>query len=187
VKSSEAAVDELWRTLGRQRGRHVLVDRLETAYAVCESDARLVDTRPHEITRAAVPEDLEALVVAARESLREEKRPDPFDGDIRGFKRWVRGRVDRARVVESGGKVQCVGYADVRLREGWLLQGVYCWPEVRRRAFATAGVSDLCRQAFAAGADHVQLSVVDGNEAGRRLYERLGFKVIGKLRTILFT
>ena len=46
---------------------------------------------------------------------------------------------------------------------------------------------DLCHEAFAAGADHVQLAVIDGNEAGRALYEGLGFKPFGKLRTILFT
>jgi RimJ/RimL family protein N-acetyltransferase len=45
---------------------------------------------------------------------------------------------------------------------------------------------DLCREAFRAGAEHVQLAVVDGNEAGRRLYEGLGFEPFGALRTILF-
>jgi predicted GNAT family acetyltransferase len=187
VKSSTEAVDVLWRYLGRGRRRRVLLDRLETAYAVREGEARLTDPRPHERVRAAELGDLEPLIVAARESLREEERPDPFSGDVRGFRRWVRGRVPRARVVESGGRIVCVGYADVRLREGWLLQGVYCWPEVRRQRFASTGVSDLCCEAFVAGAEHVQLAVVDGNEAGRRLYEGLGFKPVGKLRTILFT
>jgi len=187
VKSSTEAVDALWRQLGRSRKRHVLLDRLETAYAVCADEARLADVRSHERARPAALDDLEPLIVAARESLREEDRPDPFSGDVRSFKRWVRGRVARARVIESGGAIACVGYADVRLQEGWLLQGVYTWPEVRRRGFASTGVSDLCREAFAAGAEHVQLAVVDGNEAARRLYERLGFKPVGKLRTILFT
>jgi len=187
VKSSVEAVDTLWRHLGRGRKRRVLLDRLETAYVVRAGEARLTDVRPHERVRAATPEDLGPLIVAARESLREEDRPDPFSGDVRSFRRWVRGRVPRARVVESGGRIVCVGYADVRLREGWLLQGIYCWPEVRRQRFASTGVSDLCCEAFVAGAEHVQLAVVDGNEAGRRLYEGLGFKSFGKLRTILFT
>jgi len=186
VKSSSEAVDVLWRQLGRGRKRRVLLDRLETAYAVREGEACLADVRPHERVRAAALDDLEPLIVAARESLREEDRPDPFSGDVRGFRRWVRGRIPRARVVESDGRIVCVGYADVRLREGWLLQGVYCWPEVRRQRFASTGVSDLCCEAFVAGAEHVQLAVVDGNEAGRRLYEGLGFKPFGKLRTILF-
>jgi RimJ/RimL family protein N-acetyltransferase len=187
VKSSAEAVDTLWRYLGRGRKRRVLLDRLETAYAVREGGARLADVRPHERVRAAALDDLEPLIVAARESLREEERPDPFSGDVRSFRRWVRGRIPRARVVESGGRIVCVGYADVRLREGWLLQGIYCWPEVRRQRFASTGVSDLCCEAFVAGADHVQLAVVDGNEAARRLYEGLGFEPFGKLRTILFS
>jgi len=42
-------------------------------------------------------------------------------------------------------------------------------------------------EAFARGADHVQLAVVDGNDAAQRLYEGLGFKPFGRVRTILFT
>jgi predicted GNAT family acetyltransferase len=187
VKSSLAAVDGLWSALGKRRPPRVLLDRLETAYAVRESEARLVEPRLHERVRAADLGDLEPLVMAARESLREEDRPDPFEADVRGFRRWVRGRIPRARVVETGGRIVCVGYADVRLPAGWLLQGIYCWPDARRRSFARTGVSDLCRQAFASGADHVQLSVVDGNEPARRLYEGLGFKPFDKFRTIIFT
>jgi predicted GNAT family acetyltransferase len=99
----------------------------------------------------------------------------------------VLGRAPRARVVECKGRIVFVGYADVQRPEGWLLQGIYTWPEARVRGFATVGVSDLCREAFAAGADHVQLAVVEGNAPGIRLYESLGFKPFGRLRTILFT
>ena len=80
-----------------------------------------------------------------------------------------------------------VGYADVRRPEGWLLQGIYTWPAWRRQGLASFGVSALCREAFDAGADHVQLAVVDGNTAARRLYEGMGFRPFAKLRTILFT
>jgi ribosomal protein S18 acetylase RimI-like enzyme len=186
LKSSVDAADGLWSALARTRRPRVLLDRLETAYALREPEARLVAPRPHETVRAATLDDLEPLVVAARESLREEGRPDPVDADIRGFRRWVRGRIPRARVVEAGGRIVCVGYADVRLPTGWLLQGVYCWPEARRRSFGRTTVSDLCRTAFAAGADHVQLSVVEGNQPARRLYEGLGFEPYDQLRTIIF-
>ncbi len=187
VKSDVRVVDRLWSQLPGRRRWHVLVDRIETAYAV-----RAVQFRPRapgrdQRVRPASPRDLDPLVVAARESLREERRPDPFAGDAKSFRRWVRGRVDRACVVETGARIGFAAYADVRRPEGWLLQGVYTWPEMRRRGLATAGVSRLCRDAFAAGADHVQLSVVDGNLAGRRLYEGLGFEPFAKLRTILFT
>ena len=79
-----------------------------------------------------------------------------------------------------------VAYADVQRPEGWLIQGVYTWPAYRRRGFAAAGVADLCREAFDAGASHVQLAVVEGNLAARRLYAGLGFEPFDELRTILF-
>ncbi len=196
VKSSQRVVDHLWDQLSRRRRRHAVVDRLESAY-VCPNPATLASTvdwapPPSGVctpgaTRRARPEDLDDLVVAARESLREEQRPDPYVSNAAGFRRWVAGRSGHARVVEAEGRVVFVGYADVQRPDGWLIQGVYTWPEARRRGYATQGVAALCREAFETGADHVQLAVVDGNEAATRLYERLGFKVFGRLRTILFT
>jgi len=187
VKSPADAVEWFWSQLSRRVYRRALVDRLETAYCVHAGEAKLGSPRGSERTRGALPEDLDWLVEAARESLREESRPDPFSGDVRGFRRWVRGRLPRARVVEDEGRIVFAGYADVQRPDGWLLQGVYTRPEARRRGYGGVGVSHLCREAFASGADHVQLSVVDGNQAGRSLYESLGFKPFARLRTILFS
>jgi ribosomal protein S18 acetylase RimI-like enzyme len=187
VKSEEATVDALWSQLSRHGRRHAVVDRLETAYAVSADSSRLVPAREGRDARPATGDDLEPLVHAARESLREESRPDPFAGDLRGFRRWVKGRVPRARVVCRDDTIVFVGYADVRRPEGWLLQGIYTWPQARRRGFAASGTAELCREAFDAGASHVQLAVVDGNDPARGLYEGLGFKPFSRLRTILFT
>jgi predicted GNAT family acetyltransferase len=186
IKCPVGPATELWDRMCQRAARSTTIDRREIAYLVRPDDARLLPTRDRVPARLAQRDDLEPLVIAARESLREEGRPDPFEGDVRGFRRWVRGRSPRARVIESEGRVVFVGYADVRRSEGWLLQGVYTWPEYRKQGFATAGVSDLCREAFEADADHVQLAVVEGNVAGHRLYERLGFQPFTTLRTILF-
>ena len=185
IKSSEEVVDPLWEWL-RSHGRRALLDRIETGYALEAHHARLVDTDPGILVREARGRDLDLLVDAARASLREESRPDPFQGDPVGFRRWVRGRVPRATVAEVETGVRFVGYADVQCERGWLLQGIYTWPRYRRRGLAAAGVSVLCRNAFAAAADHVQLSVVEGNTAAEGLYERLGFRPFARLRTILF-
>jgi len=187
MKSGVAAVDRVWEELQRTSPRNAIVDRHETLYLLRAEEAALVEAGPDLLLRPAEVDDLEALVVAARESLREEGRPDPFAGDVRSFRRWVRGRVPRARVVESAARVVFVGYADVQRPEGWLLQGVYTWPAMRGRGLAKLGVSDLCRCAFAAGASHVQLAVVEGNAPGIALYETLGFRPVSRLRTILFT
>jgi ribosomal protein S18 acetylase RimI-like enzyme len=187
VKSPKSVVDPLWDRL-RMRGRHALIDRIETTYTLSPDASALqgLSDRPLTGFRPATMSDLEDLVYAARASLREERRPDPFDGDPTGFRRWVAGRVERARVVEADGRVVFVGYADVRRPEGWLIQGVYTWPEARRKGFGTTGMLGLINEAFSHGTDHVQLAVVEGNAPGIGLYCRLGFEPFRDLRTILF-
>jgi ribosomal protein S18 acetylase RimI-like enzyme len=44
----------------------------------------------------------------------------------------------------------------------------------------------LLREAFDAGASHVQLAVVAGNDRASGLYRKLGFEPFAELRTILF-
>jgi ribosomal protein S18 acetylase RimI-like enzyme len=185
VKSPRPVVDLLWRRLER-RGKRALIDRIEHALALRPARARRFPAPPGVQIRPAAPTDLDALVHAARASLREEGRPDPFDGDPAGFRRWVRGRLVRARVAEVGGRVVFVSYADVQRPDGWLVQGVYTWPEHRRRGIGAAGMTALAQEAFAHGADHVQLAVVVGNEPALTLYDRLGFAPFDELRTILF-
>jgi RimJ/RimL family protein N-acetyltransferase len=184
VKCSLPAVDRLWKAL-EARGRRAFVDRRETAYWLRPGSASM---RPGDArVRAAVETDLEDLVFAARASLREEARPDPFEGDPAAFRRWVAARLSRALLVEDRAGVGFVGYADVQRPEGWLLQGVYTWSPRRRQGLAAAGVSALCRAAFAHGADHVQLAVVEGNQPAEGLYQGLGFAPFARLRTILFS
>jgi GNAT superfamily N-acetyltransferase len=185
LKSADSVATPLWQKLAG-RGRKALIDRRETAYALLPSDEVTRPPVPGAIFRPANEGDLEALVLVARASLREEKRPDPFDGDPTGFRRWVRGRMPRARVVERDGNVVFAGYADVRRAEGWLVQGVYTTREARGQGCAAFGMSGIIREAFASGADHVQLAVVEGNAPAIGLYEGLGFQPFSDLRTVLF-
>jgi len=186
LKSTEDVVGPVWEGLA-QRGRQVLLDRIENAFAVEARDLRPAPVPPGLSFRPARPGDVDALVVASRESLIEEDRPDPSRRDPAGFRRWVRSRIPRAFVGERDGALVFVGYADVRCPQGWLLQGIFTWREARKQGIASAGVSELCRRAFAAHADHVQLAVVDGNEAAERLYAGLGFERFARLRTLLFS
>ena len=185
LKSRDTVVSDLWQRL-EQTGRRSLIDRFESAFSI----------RPGELTPATIPEgatlrvaqagDLDELVYAARASLREEKRPDPAERDPVGFARWVRGRIPRARVIEVDGKLGFVGYADVRRPDGWLIQGVFTWPQMRRKGLAAAAMTGIVQEAFDAGGDHVQLAVVEGNEPGLNLYRGLGFRSFARLRTLLF-
>ncbi len=186
IRCEPGQAARLWGRLERA-GRRAQIDRREwTLCCTARQRAAWVPTPEGAQVREAHLADLEALVEAARASLREEGRPDPFVGDPHGFRRWVPNRLPRALVVEHAGRVAFVGYSDVQLREGWLLQGVYTWPAFRRRGLARAGVAALCARAFAASAEHVQLAVVEGNAAAQRLYEGLGFERLGEVRTLLF-
>lgn len=189
IKSERRAVDALWPAFVAD-GRAPLIDRVELAYRVSPpvvaSGAHPPPDDEAGFVRRARASDLDALVHAARASLREEQRPDPALRDPIGFARWVEGRMPRARVVWAEGRVVFVAYADVQSRHGWLVQGVYTWPEYRRRGHARRGMQALVREAFAAGASHVQLAVVAGNERATRLYRALGFEPFAELRTILF-
>lgn len=185
LKCRERPAGLLWERLAA-RGLRALVDRLEVAYAIRKPALAGGEPPGRLRLRRAEARDLEGLVFAARASLREEGRPDPFDGDPVGFRRWVQGRLHRARVVEIDGRLGFVGYADVRRTDGWLIQGVYTWPEVRRLGCADLGMRGLVAEAIAQGADHVQLSVVEGNEAAIGLYRKIGFEPFDRLRTVLF-
>ncbi len=185
IKSETGRVDRLWKSF-EAVGRRAVIDRLEIAYRLTPSD--LVPAAPSlpGFARPARAEDLDDLVHAARASLWEEDRPDPADGDPVGFRRWVEGRLGRARVVCDRGRTVFVAYADVRRPQGWLVQGVYTWPEARRRGFARRGMDSILREAFAMGAAHVQLAVVEGNVRASTLYRHLGFEPFSELRTILY-
>ena len=187
IKSQAQSVAPVWESL-KSRGRRPLLDRFEECHVLdCGSAGKdLPGLLPGARLRRAGPEDLEALVFAARSSLREENRPDPLDGDKNGFRLWVQGRLPRARILEVGGRPVFVAYVDVRRPEGWLLQGVYTWPDQRRRGYARAGMAGVIDEAVQAGAEHVQLAVVEGNRPALGLYEELGFNALSRLRTILF-
>ena len=185
LKCERHLVERAWAVL-RRAGRHPMIDRIEIAHRLMPE--AMVPAMPDlpGLARPARAEDLEDLVYAARASLWEEDRPDPSDGDPAGFRRWVEGRLSRARIVTESGKMVFVSYADVRRPQGWLIQGVYTWPAARRRGFARRGMDSVIREAFASGASHVQLAVIEGNERAAALYRHLGFESFAELRTILF-
>lgn len=185
MKSECRLVERTWKGL-EALGRRSMLDRVEIAFRLTPDRMVFCDRTLPGVARAARSEDLKELVYAARASLWEEERPDPADGDPVGFRRWVESRLSRARIVSEDGRMVFVAYADVRRSDGWLVQGVYTWPEARRRGFARRGMDSIVREAFASGASHVQLAVVKGNLGATALYHELGFEHFAEFRTILF-
>lgn len=185
VKTTDASGAVIAKAL-RDSGRRLLVDRHERVLVLRPGSVAIEAIAAGAGVRAATPRDLPELTDAARASLVEEGRPDPFATDPEGFQRWVLGRLPRATLREEGARVAFVAYADVQRAEGWLVQGVYTWPAQRRLGFARGGVAALAQRAFAERASHLQLSVVEGNVAAEALYAGLGFVAEGRLRTLLF-
>lgn len=187
AKTPTPAGDALARAIARS-GRTLIVDRWEQALVLRPDTARAaeIDAWAARDLRRAKPADLPALVESARASLVDEGRPDPHESDPEGFLRWVKSRMPHARLRDHAGRVAFVAYADIRRAGGWSVQGVYTWPEARRRGLARGGVAAIVHEAFRAGTEHVQLAVVESNRAAQALYGKLGFAPAGRLRTVLF-
>jgi ribosomal protein S18 acetylase RimI-like enzyme len=87
-------------------------------------------------------------------------------------KRWF-GVADDGVVVAMGAVLvlEGVGYVD----------NVLTFPEARGRGFATAITARILREAREAGAEHVVLFADPDDPAVIRMYERLGFREVGRL------
>ena len=87
-------------------------------------------------------------------------------------KRWF-GVADDGEVVAMGALLvlEGVGYVD----------NVMTFPEARGRGFATAITACIVHEAREAGAEHVMLFADPDDPAVIRMYERLGFREVGRL------
>ena len=82
---------------------------------------------------------------------------------------------------------QLLGAISLRIRHGnggdvgyWLA------PAGRGRGVATQAVAAVCREGFRLGMQVVHWEAIAGNEASRRVAERVGFRVNGPVRRLLF-
>jgi ribosomal protein S18 acetylase RimI-like enzyme len=81
------------------------------------------------------------------------------------------------------GRLAGVARAAVRLPSVWLVGGVYVDPAYRRRGLGAALVRAVVDEAGHRGSP-AGLFVRDGETAANRLYERLGFREVGRRRSL---
>ncbi len=142
-----------------------------------------VDPRVRVITMA----DFDAYYEAAVSMYTEEVGVSPLDA-TGSYARYVRSLIQQGRafgVIDERGEViykSDVGSALGRICQ---VQGVWLHPRLRGQGMsvpAMAAVVDLCRQRWPL----VSLYVNDYNVRARRLYERVGFRTLGELATVLY-
>jgi ribosomal protein S18 acetylase RimI-like enzyme len=90
-----------------------------------------------------------------------------------GGKRWFGVRDDAGTIVTLAAmlRLEGVGYVD----------NVVTFPGSRGRGYASAVTSRIVREALGGGAEHVCLFVDPDDRRVVRLYERLGFRAVGRL------
>jgi uncharacterized protein len=145
--------------------------------------------RPDRRVRRVRPAELPRFLPAAVAMFTEELGMSPTAHDAgRGYRARVAELINAGRAfarfdargeVEFKAEIAVLGHATAQI------QGVWVRPDLRGRGIGTAAMAAVLTAALQL-APSVSLYVNDYNVAGRRLYDRLGMRQIGTLRTILF-
>jgi uncharacterized protein len=137
--------------------------------------------------RAATLEDLDLLLPACAATHAEELGVDPLQRDPDGFRRRTVAQIEEGRswLWAEDGSILFKAEASAWTPSAVQLQQVWVDPDMRRRGYATRGLSDLCRLVLEQ-APAVCLFVRPENEAAIRLYEGIGMRHVGMYRSVLF-
>ncbi|MGH3734809.1 MAG: GNAT family N-acetyltransferase [Micromonosporaceae bacterium] len=144
---------------------------------------------PDPAVRLVREDELDILLPAAVAMYTEEVGISPVrDTDGQPYRRRVgeliAGRRAYAKIVAD----EVVFKADLAVLTSHTaqIQGVWVPPRHRGHGYATAGVAAVVADALRRGIPTVSLYVNEHNHAARRVYERCGFREIGRFATVLF-
>jgi GNAT superfamily N-acetyltransferase len=143
-------------------------------------DARSVELRP------AQPEDFGALVEADLAMVEEELGMNPFAVDPDSYRRGCERRVVEWRswvVGPLGGPIHFKVEQSSVSPEVVQLAGVYTSPSNRGRGLARQAVGEMCHLLLR-DVPRVSLHVNPDNHVALRLYRRLGFRDVGRIRSV---
>jgi ribosomal protein S18 acetylase RimI-like enzyme len=138
--------------------------------------------------RLAQVEDLEALVGLDRRMVTEEIGFDPFARVLEAYRQgWLRRiREGRAWVIGPvGGPLSFKVDQSAASEQAVQLAGIYTVPERRAQGIATAATGEMCHRLLAR-VPRVTLYVHRENTTAVGLYESLGFKSLGSVRSVWF-
>lgn len=154
-------------------------------YAV--TTAELVDVGEPAPMRQATLDDFDQVLTAGAAMHLEEVGFDPMRSDPDGYRQRVRTLIRRGWIhiwVEDGRivfKAECAAVT----AEAVQLQGVWTRPDRRHQGLGTRGMATLCGRLLA-DSQAITLFVNDFNLGAIRVYERVGFRRVGTMRSVLF-
>jgi predicted GNAT family acetyltransferase len=189
VVGERSAVSALWDMLRRRAPAPRLI-REEQPFYVMERSALLTSESSKTggvRLRLAAGEDLDILVRACADMLREEILDDPYSRDPAAFRTqvWRLVQENAIFVGEAGGRIVFKAHANVRTPLAAQISGVYTLPEHRSRGYATVGMAALAERLLT---EHpvLCLYVNRDNDAAIRTYEAVGFRRTGTFKSIFF-
>jgi len=171
--------------LGPRLRRPRLVRAEQPHYAI--EDPAAIRTQLAAPIRQATLADYDQVLIAGAAMHLEEVGFDPMRSDPVGFRQRVLTMIRRGWVhiwVEDGQlifKAECAAVTPEAIQ----IQGVWTTPRMRGRGLATRGMATLCGQLLT-DAQAVTLFVNDFNTSAIRVYERVGFRRVGTMRSVLF-
>lgn len=185
IVGAAESVGVMWPVLSRRWGPARAI-RVSQPLLCAESPPGV---QPDSRVRRVRPADLSRFLPAAVAMFTEELGMSPTAHDAgRGYRARVAELINAGRAFarfDARGQVEFKAEIAVLGNATAQLQGVWVRPDLRGRGIGTAAMAAVLTSALRL-APTVSLYVNDYNIAGRRLYDRLGMRQIGTLRTVLF-
>lgn len=184
-----SVVNAVWESLRRRAPAPRLVREEQPLYlldraafgAAAPADGSRLALRP------ARTEDLDVLVEACADMLREEILDDPCARDPVAFRAQVWRLVQEGAILvgEVNGRIVFKAHANVRTPLAAQISGVYTMPAQRGRGHGGAGMWRLAHRLLEE-VPSLCLYVNHENAAAIRLYEAVGFRRAGTFKSIFF-
>jgi uncharacterized protein len=179
------SVGVMWSVLSRRWGPARAI-RASQPLLCTESPPNV---EPDSRVRRVRPAELPPFLPAAVAMFTEELGMSPIGHDAgRGYRARVADLIGCGRAFarfDAGGQVEFKAEIAVLGNATAQIQGVWVRPDLRGRGIGTSAMAAVLRFALQL-APTVSLYVNDYNTAARRMYDRLGMRQVGTLRTVLF-
>lgn len=189
IVSREEHVEPFWEVYADDDSEFDIQARLiqhQKLYRLLSTDFERTESRCSGVRRARISE-LDPIFLASVKMHREETLEDPLARNASAFRRHVRYRIEHGRTFgwfDDHHRLLFKADISTRCSHGAQISGVYTAPKHRNQGLATRAMGDICDILFDEGLPRLTLYVNRTNTAALRVYEKLGFRLLGPYQTI---